>query len=133
MSAAHVALERKRKRGQEEETMTSYRSSDLEQGWEFKIMRSATGAFRNPQVLQSTLQQESLGAWELLEKFDDERLRLRRPIAARKEDANLPRGYDPYRTQVGISEGALVLYIILGIAAMVAGILGGLLAFGVIR
>jgi hypothetical protein len=109
--------------------MTSYR--ELED-WEFKIMRSAIGAFKDPRVFQSTVQQESLGGWELMEKFDDERVRFRRPVSARNNDATLPRGYDPYRTQVGISEGALVLYIIFGILLVVGGIMGILAWYGLL-
>lgn len=129
--AVHAAAEVKRKRRLEEEAMTPYSDRELEKGWEFKIMRSATGAFKNPQVLQSTAQLESLGGWELLEKFDDERLRFRRPIAARSNDINLPRGYDPYRTQVGISEGALVLYVLLGFGLITGGIIGVLALLGI--
>ncbi|MEX1247408.1 MAG: hypothetical protein WEA61_02900 [Anaerolineales bacterium] len=122
--AAYAAIERKRKRRLDEEAMTRYSEADLEKGWEFKIMRSATGSFTNPQVLQSVVQQESLGSWDLLEKFDDGRLRFRRPVAARNNDGNLPRGYDPYRAQVGISEGALVMYVLIGLAVLVGGIIG---------
>ena len=113
--------------------MTPYRDSDLEKGWEFKIMRSATGAFKNPRVLRATVQQESLGGWDLVEKFDDERLRFRRPMAARNNDVNLPRGYDPYRTRVGISEGALVFYILLAIALIGGAILGTLALLGLLN
>ena len=111
--------------------MTSYSGRELD-GWEFKIMRSATGAFKDPRVFQITVLQESLGGWELLEKFDDERVRFRRPVSARNNDANLPRGYEPYRTQVGISEGALVIYIILGIVLVVGGIVGILAWYGLL-
>lgn len=128
----YAAIKRRQDRRREEETMTPYRDSDLEKGWEFKIMRSVTGAFNNPQVLQATAQQESIGGWELLEKFDDERLRFRRLMTARNNDANLPQGYDPYRTQVGISEGALVIYILLGLAVVVGGIMGTLALLGVL-
>lgn len=112
--------------------MTTYRRDELDGGWEFKIMRSATAAFSNPSVLQATLQQESIGGWELLEKFDNERVRLRRPISARNKDMSLPPGYDPYRTQVGMSEGALVLWVILALILVVGGVLGILLGTGAI-
>lgn len=85
--AVAAAAERRRKRNREEEQMTASRREDLEQGWEFKILRSASGAFRNPQTLASALAEETRGGWELLEKFDNERLRLRRLMAARDQDA----------------------------------------------
>lgn len=133
MSAGAVAAERRRKLHQEEEQMTTYRHDELDSGWEFKIMRSATAAFGDPQKLHATLQQEALGGWELLEKFDNERVRLRRPISARNKDMNLPRGYDPYRTQVGISEGALVVWVIVGLTLVVGSVMWILIGTGVIR
>lgn len=122
--AAAAAAERRRKLNREEEEMTAYRREDLEQGWEFKILRSASGAFQNPQTLASALAEEARGGWELLEKFDNERLRLRRPMAARNQDGDLPAGYDVYRTQHGISEGALVIYWVGGVIVVVALVVG---------
>ena len=108
--AAVAAAERRRKRNLEEEQMTAYRKDDLEQSWEFKILRSATAQFRKPDILNIVLAEESRAGWELLEKFDNERLRFKRPIAGRKGDVNLAAGIDPYRTQYGISESGLVAY-----------------------
>lgn len=113
--------------------MTNYRREELEQGWEFKIVRSAVGAFRDSQTMGRTVEEERLGGWELLEKFDDERLRFRRPVAARNRDGALPRGYDPYRTLIGISEGALALYIILAIVVVLGLLIAGLVLAGVIK
>ena len=48
--AAAAAAERRRRRNLEEEQMTAYRKDDLEQGWEFKILRSATAQFRKPEI-----------------------------------------------------------------------------------
>lgn len=133
MSASAAAAERRRKLRQEEELMTTYRRDELDGNWEFKIIRSATASFGDANMLQATLQQETVGGWELLEKFDNERVRLRRPMSARKDDMSLPRGYDPYRTQVGISEGALVLWVILGFTLVIGGVMWVLLANGVIK
>jgi len=121
-AAAHAAVERKKKLNREEEEMTSYSREELEQGWEFKIVRSASGSFKDPLVLAQTVEEERLGSWDLLEKFDNERLRFRRPIAARSRNGSLPAGYNPYRTQVGMSEGAMVLYVLLAIGVVTAGI-----------
>ena len=41
--------------------MTPYSQKDLEDGWEFKILRSATGRFYDPYWLRRVLQEESLG------------------------------------------------------------------------
>jgi len=92
--------------------MTMYRKEDLE-GWEFKILRSATSSFKNPETLNQAVAEEAAFGWELVEKFDNGRLRFKRPTSARKLPAHA--GSDPYRTEFGISEGRLVVYVILGI------------------
>lgn len=89
--------------------MTGYTDADLAEGWEFKIIRSATGWFRNPELLRRVLDEESRAGWTLVEKFDDQRVRLKRPAAARGRDGSL--GFDPYRTTVGMSETRLGLTI----------------------
>jgi len=66
------------------------------------------------------------GGWELVEKFDDGRLRFKRPAASRRKDAMLPAGYDPYRTRYGISEAALALWIV----TIIMGLTGILVAVG---
>ncbi|HEY1545372.1 MAG TPA: hypothetical protein VGG01_23470 [Xanthobacteraceae bacterium] len=73
-SAAKVAPDH-----QEEELMTPYAPKDLAEGCEFKILRSATGGFRNPEWLRSVLEEEQRAGWTLLEKFDDTRGRATRP------------------------------------------------------
>jgi hypothetical protein len=45
----------------------------------------------------------------LLEKFDNGRIRLKRPASARASDPGL--GFDPYRSRVGMSEPALGMLI----------------------
>ncbi len=107
--------------------MTGYRSEDLE-GHEFKILRSATGRFGVPERLRAALAEEAEAGWELVEKFDNSRVRLKRKVAWREKDAHLPR--DPYRIYAGISEnqlGFLVVGIVVGacaLAGIVAAIVG---------
>ena len=97
--------------------MTPYTRQDLSENWEFKIIRSSTGAFKNPEKMRAVLEEEGRAGWVLVEKFDNGRIRLKRPHDARSTDAGL--GFDPYRTQVGMSEGALV-------AVIIASVIGGL-------
>jgi hypothetical protein len=97
---------------EEEEEMTSYRPEDLAQDWEFKILRSATNAFKNPLRLRQYLEEEGRAGWVLVEKFDDSRLRLKRPATARERDGKLD--IDPYRTYVGLTPNA-VAGIVIGI------------------
>ena len=96
----------------EEERMTPYSPNDLTENWEFKILRSTTNRFRDPLWLHEKLQEEARAGWTLLEKFDDSRVRLKRPARARANDAAL--GFDPYRIWVGTSQAKLAAWIILG-------------------
>lgn len=103
--------------------MTGYTPQDLAEGWEFKIVRSATGAFRTTAFLRAVLDEEQRAGWTLVEKFDNARIRLKRPASARATDSAL--GSDAYRTHVGMSELKFGLCI-------VAAVLGGLALIGLI-
>jgi hypothetical protein len=119
MSAgAAAAAAAKRRREEEEEHMTPYSPRDLAEDWEFKILRSATGAFKNPTVLQRCLAEEGQAGWVLVEKFDNSRIRLKRPAAARQNDDQC--AFDPYRTSVGMSEGRIAVLVVGGIVAGLA-------------
>ena len=93
---------------------------------EYKILRSATGAFKDPAKFRAALDEEARAGWELVEKLDNSRARLRRSTECRKRDAEL--GQDPYRTQVGMSEAALgvliVVAILLGVALLLGAVAG---------
>jgi hypothetical protein len=107
---------------EEEERLTSYSPEDLSQGWEFKIVRANTRAFSKPEVLQQVCTEEAESGWQLVEKFDDSRLRFKRPTAARNKSSST--GIDPYRTTYGISPGKLLAIVLAitfgGIALMIA-------------
>lgn len=118
-SAAAAAAAAKRRAESEEEQMTPYRPQDLAEDWEFKILRSMSGAFKDQATLRLVLDEERRAGWVLVEKFDNSRLRLKRPAAARAGDAALE--FDAYRTYYGPTEGKFTLMII----AMVFGILVG--------
>jgi len=106
--------------------MTDYKPEDLAAGWEFKILRSATSRFKDPDFLRQTLADEARAGWAILEKFDNSRVRVRRPVAARSGDARL--GSDPYQTWVGITDNQLAIRIILSILGVFA-LVGGMIAF----
>jgi hypothetical protein len=101
-SAAAAEAARRRLLGEEEE-MTNYSAQDLAGDWEFKIVRANTGVFRNPAELEKLVKEEALAGWILLEKFDNSRVRFKRSVSARSNDSRLPQGFDPYRTQYGMS------------------------------
>jgi hypothetical protein len=67
----------------EEEEMTPYTPQEVAEHWEFKILRSATTQFRDPVRLRSILEEEARAGWTMIEKFDDTRVRLKRPASAR--------------------------------------------------
>jgi hypothetical protein len=104
-AAAAAAAEAERRRREEEE-MTKYTDADLQGDWEFKIVRANTAAFKNPDVLRQVCAEEARAGWNLVEKFDNQRLRFKRPVGARSGDEGLD--FDPYRTQFGISAGSIV-------------------------
>jgi hypothetical protein len=103
--------------------MTPYGGRDLAEDWEFKILRSATNGFRDPIWLNAVVQEEARAGWVLVEKFDDGRVRLKRPAARRAKDGSL--GFDPYRTWVGMSQQRLA-------AVILAAVFGGLATIGII-
>ena len=114
---------------QEEEEMTPYSDKDLAEGWEFKIVRANSPAFRNPERLRAVLEEEHKGGWTLVEKFDDCRIRLKRPAGTKVVVGDFADGYDPYRTSVGTLSGQTAL-ILGGIAIAVALFFGFLAALG---
>jgi hypothetical protein len=111
-ASAAAAAAHRRKMQQEEEELTPYTEDDLDQGWEFKIVRSNLNAFGNPAKLRDLIEQERRAGWVMVEKFDDARIRFKRPASARQRDPSLPPGVDPYRTTYGMGQGQLAIVII---------------------
>lgn len=123
-AGAAAAAARRAKEREEEEYLTMYNNNDLNQEWEFKIVRSSVGAFKNPDKLRQLVLEEAQAGWVMLEKFDDNRVRFRRPRSAAGGDSLA--GIDPYRTNFGMSETALVFVIlgaVFGSMALVFGLL----------
>jgi hypothetical protein len=102
---------------EEEEDLTKYGKEDLD-GWEFKIVRTYTARFRDYAAVQRVCQEEARSGWELVEKFDDYRLRFKRRIEHRSND-HLQQ-VDPYRTQLRCGNTKAVLLAV-GITAVVIG------------
>lgn len=120
MSGAHAAVraaQEKKKREREEEEMTRYSEQELTEDFEFKIVRSSTGAFKKRETVEQVIAEEALAGWKMVEKFDDNRLRFKRSASAKRNDYNLPPGIDPYRTTYGMTE--------FGLAMLILGVLGG--------
>lgn len=122
-SAATIAAARRRAMLQkEEEGMTGYTTQELET-YEFKILRANTAAFRNPDTLRRVCAEEAQAGWSLIEKFDDYRLRFKRPISSRTLSNS---SIDPYRTTYGGIGGSLVFFFI------VCGMVGLVVLFGLL-
>jgi hypothetical protein len=102
----------RRRHLREEEEMTNY-STDERDNVEFKIVRANLGIFGKPAEFKKLIQEEGRAGWELVEKFDNRRVRFKRPSSARERDSLLPAGVDPYRTQSGMSPMLFVLLLIL--------------------
>ena len=117
-AAAAAAAARLRALHEEEERLAAYSPDDLAKGWEFKIVRANTAAFLKSEVMQHVCAEEARSGWELIEKFDDSRLRFKRPTAARNSPS--PAGLDPYRTTYGISQGKLTTIILIAVFGSMA-------------
>jgi hypothetical protein len=135
MSAAAIAAARRRRRiaeamrqeEEEMEEMAGYHPNDLSDGWEFKILRSVTGTFKDPGRMRAILEEERKAGWTLVEKFDNGRIRLKRPAGAAALDAKLD--FDPYRTYVDQPQGCAapaILVTLLGIllSGLIVGLVG---------
>ena len=131
-AAAAAARRRRMMHAEEEEGMASYTQEDLSNDWEFKIVRSESGAFRKPEVLRKLIEEEARAGWVMLEKFDDRRVRFKRPRSARTRDALLPPGVDAYRTRYGAptAQYAVLAGIVIGLMVAGLGVLTFLLADG---
>jgi hypothetical protein len=133
--AAAAAAEKRRQMrrlAEEEEDMARYTQDDLGDDWEFKIVRSESGAFRKPEVLRKLIEEEARAGWVMLEKFDDRRVRFKRSRSSRTRDALLPPGVDPYRTRYGAptAQYAMLASIVIGLVVAGLGLLAFLLADG---
>jgi hypothetical protein len=115
-----VALAAHQKQLQEEEEEVTPHTADPSAPVEFKIIRNSMGAFKHPARFRAMLEEEARAGWELYEKLDHARVRLRRLTSWRERDADLTQ--DPYRTRYGSGEGMIALWIVLGIL-LVIGVL----------
>lgn len=112
------------KKQREEEVLTGYPDASAIEKYEFKILRSIWGSFKNPEKRDEILRQEAEHGWRFLEKFDDSRIRVYRKRGARTSEAN---GIDPYRTLAGgpsIERKGVPIAIILTLVFLLAGGIG---------
>jgi len=103
----------------EEEEMTNYKDSELD-GWEFKIIRADTKRFKNRDMVEKVRMEEAKAGWELVEKFDDYRMRFKRRIEKRSMDSHLE--IDPYRSRISMSKGSIIALIVAALTALVGAL-----------
>ena len=80
-----AAQKKKKEEEQEENEMATYNDNEIDK-YEFKIMRSQFGKFGNYEYLQKVCQAESQAGWEMVEKFDNHRVRFKRRVEKRAQD-----------------------------------------------
>ena len=130
--AAAAAAARRRRMLEEEERMTPYSDDELQNDWEFKIVRANYGAFRGPERLNRLIEQEKQAGWVLLEKLDDSRVRFKRLRSAQANDSQLiASGIDPYRTQYGMDQRNIFSIVAITIGCLILGSLVAVIAFTV--
>ncbi len=116
IAASSAAAAAARKKREEEEKMTKYNSDDLD-GWEFKIFRANTRKFKTHEMVEKVRLEEAKAGWELVEKFDDYRLRFKRRVEKRSMDKHLE--IDPYRSQLAAPKGRVIAAIAAGLILLV--------------
>jgi len=121
-AAAAAAAARRRLLEQEEEEMTTYGQDDLTRDWEFKIVRANRAVFGNPAHLHRLREEEARAGWTMVEKFDNFRIRFKRPLQARMNDSMLPPGVDPYRVHYGMPPAAFAALLIMIVLGLTGGI-----------
>lgn len=110
--AIWIVLEEEQRKKQEEEEMAHYSDDEIAGDWEFKIVRSSLGMFKNPAELARLVKEEAEFGWELFEKLDNERVRFKRHVRERSRDRLAGSGRDPYRSTYGtLTIGRSVLLI----------------------
>lgn len=120
--AIHGAIIAAKKRQQEEEEqkLTRYNAEDLN-GWEFKIIHSTFGRFRNAEVIRQLMEEEARNGWEMVEKFDDYRIRFKRRTD--KRALNSSGGVDPYRTNYSSGQRTFLFIAVILALVVAAGVL----------
>ena len=114
--------------------MTTYADDELQNDWEFKIVRAYRAVFAKPEAFKKLLSEEERAGWILLEKLDDNRVRFKRRRSGQANDAQLiSEGIDPYRTQYGTSQMVIVLVIAIIAIVFVFGFLAFIIFFNLQR
>lgn len=82
-----------RRRREEEEVLTGYTPQDLAGNWQFKIVK---GTYKTRLQIEAVQNEQAEHGWVLVEVFDQNRIRFKRPASEIANDAE--RGGNPYKT-----------------------------------
>lgn len=87
------------------ELLTSYSEAELDNNWQFKIV---TGNFSTAENVRTVIQEQSTWGWTFVEKFDNNRIRFKRPASEVEKDAK--RSGDPYGSRsLQAAQGCVLL------------------------
>src|SRR5262245_57918137 len=81
--AAQKAEQERRRKREEEEIMTGYRPDELAGDWQFKIVK---GTFKTAQQIDRVVHEQGEFGWVLVEVFDQNRIRFKRPASEAEKD-----------------------------------------------
>src|SRR5262245_8576947 len=117
------AAEKERaRRREEEEIMTGYTPEDLAGNWQFKIVK---GTFKTPKQIDAVQQEQAEFGWVLVEIFDHNRMRFKRPASEVSKDTY--REGNPYRTVSKASGPGCATTVLLLLVLVAGGALIGLM------
>ena len=103
--AASAALAAEMQR-QEEEEMTPYSPKDLDEGWEFKILRSNFRRFAIRKNCGPFSKKRNGAVGRSSRSSTTSASASNAPAGAKVAQGDFGDGYDPYRTTVGMAKGA---------------------------
>jgi len=115
-AAAAAAAKAQQMMDCEEEELSKYNNEELNEEWEFKIVRSVTGVFKNPAKLADLIEREKKYGWVMLEKFDNNRIRFKRK---RCQSGKVSLDENPYNTVYGIGHVSFSILLFFGISSFV--------------
>jgi hypothetical protein len=119
-AAARREEEERRRRQEEEEILTSYSEVAMTQDWQFKIVH---GDFSSAAKVRAVMQEQEQWGWVFVEKFDNARIRFKRPAGeAANDDLREGNPYSSKSKAAAASGCAGLLLLGFGFAAGVWGL-----------
>lgn len=124
-TAAAAAASRRREE-EEAQVIDGLLQKDSDGRYEYKVLRSSSGAFKRPDRRNQVLMEEARAGWDMALMLDNSRLILRRDKKMREQDFLSTPGIDPYRIEVDGNQAlfiALALFLAMGIAPLALALL----------